>query len=412
MFDWIGGRLDDAWQTLRRTVIQPEPDPALDAKVAEAARARAVTIWLLGKVQSGKSSIVRVTTGSTAAEIGEGFKPCTRASKQFEFPADAPVLRFLDTRGLEEVGYDPAQDMAECATRTHLLMPVLRADDQATDALLAALGRIRAEHPEWPLVVAQTCLHKLYPHPPRHPATYPYTGTGFDDANPLIPPDLARSLARQRRDFAALPGSGAMRFVPLDFTVSQDGLSQDGLAPFDYGMPALADAIEALAPSAFAGILAGALRGGDDARQARARPHIYAYAAAAAAADVAPIVGVVGVPAVQAKLLHSLAAVYAVPWSATLATGLLGALGTGALVRQGGVFVVRELAKLIPGYGQTVGVAMAAAASFASTAALGEAACVFLRQRRAGIADKGEVAAAFNAALADAARLWRRRDTP
>jgi len=38
----------------------------------------APVIWLFGKVQSGKTSIIRALTGAERAQIGGGFKPCTR----------------------------------------------------------------------------------------------------------------------------------------------------------------------------------------------------------------------------------------------------------------------------------------------------------------------------------------------
>ena len=53
--------------------------------------------WLFGKTQSGKTSLIRYLTGADDAEIGHGFKPCTRFSRQYQFPtADAPLLTFLD----------------------------------------------------------------------------------------------------------------------------------------------------------------------------------------------------------------------------------------------------------------------------------------------------------------------------
>src|SRR5579871_2123018 len=55
-------------------------------------------LWLFGKTQTGKSSLVRYLTGALDAEIGEGFRPCTRHSRQFDFPtSETPLLRFLDT---------------------------------------------------------------------------------------------------------------------------------------------------------------------------------------------------------------------------------------------------------------------------------------------------------------------------
>src|SRR5262245_12728664 len=69
--------------------------------------------WLFGKTQSGKTSAIKYLTGADQAEIGKGFRPCTRFSRRYEFPtAEAPLLSFLDTRGLDEPGYDPAEDLA------------------------------------------------------------------------------------------------------------------------------------------------------------------------------------------------------------------------------------------------------------------------------------------------------------
>src|SRR3954466_7578686 len=69
--------------------------------------------WLFGKTQSGKTSIIKFLTGADDAEIGHGFRPCTRFSRQYQFPTDeAPLLTFLDTRGVDEPGYEPDVDLA------------------------------------------------------------------------------------------------------------------------------------------------------------------------------------------------------------------------------------------------------------------------------------------------------------
>ena len=58
--------------------------PRIDDEVLKAALSRmrqgmpAPVIWLFGKVQSGKTSIIRALTGAERAQIGGGFKPCTR----------------------------------------------------------------------------------------------------------------------------------------------------------------------------------------------------------------------------------------------------------------------------------------------------------------------------------------------
>ena len=70
--------------------------------------------WLFGRTQSGKTSLIKYLTGAEEAEIGQGFRPCTRFSRSYQFPtAEAPLITFLDTRGMDEPGYDPAEDLAE-----------------------------------------------------------------------------------------------------------------------------------------------------------------------------------------------------------------------------------------------------------------------------------------------------------
>src|SRR6266513_192612 len=76
--------------------------------------------WLFGKTQSGKTTVVRYLTGADNAEIGQGFKPCTRFSRQYQFPTpEAPLVTFLDTRGVDEPGYDPREDLARFDAQTH-----------------------------------------------------------------------------------------------------------------------------------------------------------------------------------------------------------------------------------------------------------------------------------------------------
>src|SRR5262249_38128805 len=79
--------------------------------------------WMLGKTQSGKTSIVRYLTGAERAEIGKGYQPCTRFSSRYVFPMEqTPLLCFLDTRGLDEPSYDPAEDIASFDAETHVVI--------------------------------------------------------------------------------------------------------------------------------------------------------------------------------------------------------------------------------------------------------------------------------------------------
>jgi uncharacterized protein (DUF697 family) len=109
-------------------------------------------------------------------------------------------------------------------------------------------------------------------------------------------------------------------------------------------------------------------------------------------------------------MLHSLGLIYGIEWDRRTLGEFAAALGTGTALRALSGFGIREIAKLIPVYGQTAGAAAAAAASFAMTYALGKAAGYFLARRRRGPVAPGDVAAAYRAALDEAFRLARERD--
>src|SRR5215470_8952715 len=111
--------------------------------IADTARQLAPVVWLVGKVQSGKTSIIRTLTQATDAEIGSGFRACTRTARVFDFPDEAPIIRFLDTRGLAEAGYDPAADIAFCEGRSHLIVAVVKAIDLEQQAVLDVLRQAR-----------------------------------------------------------------------------------------------------------------------------------------------------------------------------------------------------------------------------------------------------------------------------
>lgn len=385
-----------------RLAAQATSDTA-ESKVHDTAAAQAPIIWLLGKVQSGKSSIVQRLTGASAIEIGESFRPMTRTAAVFDFPGEAPLLRFLDTRGLGEVGYDPAEDLRACEDKAHLLIVVMRVNDPAQQAVTDAVRQIRRRHPDWPLIVAQSWLHAFYPHPPSHPQPYPFAGLDIDAKPAGVPADLSRALIHQRALFAGLQGDGRVLFVPLDFT-----RPEDDLAPADYGLEALLAAIEMAAPLAVQSRLSALRAVEGDRIGARAHKLILGYSFAAAAGDVVPAVGAVAVTGVQGAMLHALARRYDVSWRSEDILSFAGGLGTAALAKYGLSFGLRQLVKLVPVYGQTAGAATAAAASFAFTYALGLAARVYLKARRAGEqASDAAVKEAYARGLREALAIFR-----
>lgn len=362
---------------------EPHPTTAEAAAVADQAKVIAPVVWLIGKVQSGKSSIVSTLTGTSKARVGAGYKACTKTARIYDFPEEVPLIRFLDTRGLGEANYDPREDIEIARATSHCTIAVMRAMDQHQDAVLEVLTEIRKADESWPIVVAQSHLHEGYPTGGDHILPYPFevSEPGTISPNGLaapVPPALERALARQRQLASKLPGSGPIAFVPIDFTKPEDGYE-----PSDYGRDALVEAISRVGTSSLAAALSD-IRSTDGDKDTGSHRLILGYASAAAAADLVPVAAVAAVPAVQAKLLHALSNAHAITWTRRMSLEFAGALGAGALARYAAGFGVRQLVKLIPAYGQTIGATAAAAASFATTFALGKAADYYLNRLQQG----------------------------
>ena len=105
----IVAALDRLWRAISEALFVDTGKP--DATIQESARNTALVVWLLGKTGAGKTAIVAALTGDPRAEVGQGFEPCTRTAAFYDVPPEAPLLRFLDTRGLGEADYDPASDI-------------------------------------------------------------------------------------------------------------------------------------------------------------------------------------------------------------------------------------------------------------------------------------------------------------
>ena len=227
-------------------------------------------VWLLGKVQSGKSSIVRVLTQASDAEIGSGFRACTKTARVFDFPGDAPIIRFLDTRGLGEVGLRPREDIAFCEGRSHLILAVVKAMDLQQQVVLDVIargapapsglaGRGGADEPARGLSAGR-----------------PDTRCPIPYGRRTRPAAAAAASCRRSPTSAACsircPGAAAVSFVPIDFTHAGDGFE-----PSDYGHEALIAALIEAAPLTVAAALA-ALPQTSDARR-KSDAHILGFAA-------------------------------------------------------------------------------------------------------------------------------------
>lgn len=173
--------------------------------------------WLLGKTQSGKTSIIKFLTGAEQAQIGNGFRPETKRSFRYHFPsADIRILDFLDTRGLGEESYDPADDIKAFNASAHVVIVTVRARDQAVEDIIEPLKKIRASQPKRPVLLAVTCLHQTFPRNVHHPEPDPFAGK---EPPTELPGDLARCLEAHRERF----GSLVDRIVPIDLTNPDEG---------------------------------------------------------------------------------------------------------------------------------------------------------------------------------------------
>ena len=345
--------------------LNPKQDPSLTAAFDYSAE-YLPTLWLLGKTGAGKSTLIKNLTGNSQIEIGLGFKPCTQTSSQYNFPETNPLFSFLDTRGLDEAEYDAAEDIAWCAARSHALLLVVKAEDTDQQTLLAALKKIKkAQH-----ITQATLLI-----------------TGIDQ---LAVDQQQRIIDYQRQQFDQV--WAGLDYLVVDFESERraDSLAQL-LEHLQQQLPIMRNLFEQSIAS-----------DQEEASFLKLKKEILWYAAAAAATDALPAVGLVAVPSIQTKLLHSLANHYGLPWSKKHLVSLLGALGGSFVLKSLSYFGVRQLIKLIPAYGQIIGGATAAAASYATTYALGRVACLyFYRQLQQQPISSEELQALFKRALAE-----------
>lgn len=334
-------------------------------------------IWLLGKTGAGKSSLIRALTGLDAVVLGNGFDPCTQTAQSFDFPEAHPLMRFLDTRGLGEVDYDPAEDLQACEQSSHMVLALARLDDPVQAELAQALKQLHRKRPE----LRPAVVH-----------------TGAD----LLPDAEERRRVRSQNQALLEKAVGSeLASVELAMPPGSDLTDAAGL---DQLRALLEDRIPEVAL-----ILARQERVGTErAAFARSRSEILWYASAAGASDLAPVVGTVTVPAIQAALLRALAKRYDFSWNRARVMEFSIALGLGAALRYGGGHLLRQALKLIPVYGQSAGAAGAGTLSFATTYALGRAASYYLHRTRSGEALAGdarqELRRLYREALAGARR--------
>ena len=337
-------------------VINPPSDEEL-VKAWQLSDQGLPTIWLLGKTGAGKSSLIQKLTGQTSAEVGNGFMPCTRTSSYFDYPQDHPILRFLDTRGLGEVEYDADADLSSLSQGSHALLIVARIRDAEQSTVEDALRKVR----------------KSAKHIRKNAIATVHTGAlEIADVH-----DRKRAINSNQERFEAAWGSAIdAAVVDLSPQIETGSLN-------DYGVDALKELITNKIPELSIWLSDYDHEDAEQDNFNKLRADVLWYAATAAATDTVPLVGLVSVPAIQGKMLHSLAQKYGIIWSKANYSEFIAALGTSFALRYAVSLGARQLGKLVPAYGQVAGTAFAVTVSYASTYAIGRAACSYLYHKKA-----------------------------
>jgi uncharacterized protein (DUF697 family)/predicted GTPase len=398
--------LKTLWQTARQLVRSGPPTAISEAELSHLTQTvPAPVLWLFGKTQSGKTSLIRYLTGAEGAVIGNGFRPCTRTSRDFPFPTAAvPILTFLDTRGVDEPSYDPTEDIAAFADRAHLLIVTLRIADFAHGKLRESLRRIRHAQPNRPVILCLTCLHEVDPiHP--HPLPYPFDPLKAPIGEPPIitgpvSDNFQRLLQEQAQQFTGLFD----RMVPIDLTRPEEGYPQP-----DYGGEALKRVLLEQLPGAYRETLSRVTELTNVLAAAHleiATPILITYSSLAATAGGIPIpfVDLLLIPGLQVRMVSELAKLYGQQSSVSRYLELAASLGLGILTRQ----AARELAKFLP----LIGNAAAAALAYTSTYALGRAFCEYFEQIHRGHLPQPEtIRRLYHQHLTQAEKLWFQRNS-
>jgi uncharacterized protein (DUF697 family)/predicted GTPase len=384
-------------------------DTAEVAKILEQVRQSLPTTEaiLVGKPQTGKSSIVRGLTGVSGEIVGQGYRPHTQNTQRYNFPTDAlPLLTFTDTVGLgdgiqqisevvqELIGeLQPATGPTQPTDSAKVIILTVKITDFATATLREIAQQIRTAQPNVPCILAITCLHEAYP---------------VDrDNHPAYPPDFAavqRAVTQIQADFKGLYD----RCVLLDFTLEEDGFN-----PVFYGLDALLDGLSDLLPQAESQAIAQLL----DKRFADDRPiidqlgHLYRDAArryilsfslmaGTLAAVPLPFATMPVLTAVQITMVGLLGQLYGQKVKPSQAGALVSAIAGGFLAQ----LIGRELVKFIPVFGSVV----AASWATAYTWALGEAACVYFGDLLGGkTPDPDRIQAVMKASFAEAQERFK-----
>ncbi len=333
-----------------KNFINPKIDPDLGPVVNKHMEILP-TLWLLGKTGAGKSSLIQAVTGNSSVQIGNGFAPCTETAYSYDFPESTPLFRFLDTRGLGDPDYDPHEDIRTCENRSHALIVVMKIEEPEQGQVLKALSQIRKSGRIKHAFLVHTGIHQV---------------SGEHERQQCI----AHNQEQVQKAWSQDIDSVQVDFEPGHGTSMGVEQLQDKLAEF---VPVIAQFKSD--------------RGHIDQEKtnfARLKTEILWYAGVAGASDATPVVGTVTVPGIQAKMMHCIAGRYGLEWNKRTMAEFMGAMGAGFGAQYAAKLGIRQLVKLVPVYGQTVGSATATVVSFSSTYALGRVACKYIYHKSKG----------------------------
>jgi uncharacterized protein (DUF697 family) len=359
-------------------------------------------LWLFGRTQSGKTSIVKYLTGAERAAIGKGYEPCTRFSSRYQFPSvEAPIVSFLDTRGLDEPGYDPAEDLDRFGAEAHVVIVTVKVMDHGQENVIQNLRKLRQQNHTRPVLLVLTCLHEAYPQQ-QHLSPYPF-GNGVESiaTDHRVPENLRRSIAEQRARFAGLYD----RIVAVDLTPAEEGFHEP-----EYGGETLRAALLDLLPGALRQTLLTlkeAMRDLQDLFEQQALPYVIGYSTLAATAGTIPVplVDLALLSGIQSQMVFHLAKLYGQPLDAKRFFELAGTFSGSILFRQG----MRELIKMVPYFGTIAGALACGAVAGATTFALGKAACFYYSSvHRGHVPQPEELKRYFEQQRLWAADNWKR----
>lgn len=348
-----------------KSFINPDPNPLLVLPEQQQALPLP-TLWLLGKTGAGKSSLIQALTQLDEVEVGNGFAPCTKTSDAWDFPQEKPILRFLDTRGVGEAGYDPSEDLNACSAQSHALLVIAKVNEPEQSAVIEALKKIRKERKVKHVLVVHTAVKSV------------------------AADEQERQQAYNQQQFEKAWGNSLLS-IGVDF---------DCDAKNYVNRSDLVESLAKMLPIVGVTLTETAHATAEEKNFKHLQAEILWYAGVASASDLLPAVGLVSVPVIQAKMLHSLANQYGVEWGLQTFSELAGVLGTSFGVQYGMQLGTRQLGKLIPGYGQTVGAVAAATVSFSTSYGLGRAACYYFhRKSRGEMPDRQEIQQIYREAL-------------